>query len=344
MKISQVSKYAAVAIAANIPVMFHGAPGLGKSDLARQLARDSFLISALAPGASQLPVVDLRAGNFDRVDLQGIPSVVNGVTVWNPPALLPLESRDGPAGILLLDEFTNAPLSVQGAFLQLLLERKLGEYVLPAGWRIIACGNRQADRASANRLSTAAGNRLAHFELTADSEDWLAWAAPANVHPVIVAFIKFRPAMLHVMPEPGAESGAFPSPRSWEMLSRALWAAGADWQAMAGPLAAAIVGTGAELEFTGFVACWGQLPRLPDIESNPQGAPVPSEMTAKYACAAMLGRAATLANMDSVCIYLDRLGPAFSELGIQQAIGRAPALKETAGYVARSIRNQQYAI
>ena len=343
MKISAAATLATVLISANIPVMFHGAPGLGKSDLTRQLAGSPALVAALTAGdtalqarlGGRLPVVDIRAANFDRVDLSGIPSVVAGRTVWNPPALLPDPAIHGPVGILFLDELTNAPLSVQGSLLQLLLDRKLGEYVLPPGWRIVAAGNRQADRASANRLSTAASNRLAHIEIEADSADWTAWAGDNGLHAAVVAFIQFRPNLLHVMPTDNAP--AFPSPRAWASVARALDAAGPGWAGLAYDVARALVGEAAALELSGFVACWTELPRLPEIESNPAGAPVPRDMTAKYAVAALLGRTADPARMGAFVTYADRLGVEFSTLTVQQATRRAPALKETAAYVGWAI-------
>jgi MoxR-like ATPase len=323
MKISDAAKLAAILIAANIPVMFSSAPGIGKSDLARQLAAGR-------------PLIDIRASLFDRVDLSGVPSVLNGTTVWNPPALLPIESRDGPDGILFLDELTNAPLSVQGALLQLLLDRRLGEYILPPSWRIIAAGNRQSDRASANRLSTAAGNRLGHIEIEADATDWTEWAAVNGIHPLVIAFINFRPAMLHVMPTDG--SAAFPSPRSWSYVSRALYEAGT--LQLAFEIARALVGYGAAVEFAGFVDCFKELPRLPEIIAAPLSTPVPHNITAKYAVACMLGRMADVRNVDSVVTYLDRTGAEFSVLGVSQMIKRLPGLKETSAYVQWAIRNQ----
>ena len=323
MKISAASALAGIYIAANIPVMFHGAPGLGKSDLVRQLAAGR-------------PLIDFRASMLDPVDLRGVPSVNDRVTVWNPPAFLPIEERDGANGILFADELTNANTAVQGALLQLFLDRRLGEYVLPDSWRIVAAGNRQSDRASANRLSTAAANRFAHIDIEADVKDWTLWASVHGIHPVIIAFVSLRTELLHQMPTNG--NPAFPTPRAWANVSRALVQSGG--LDMAYEIAAGLVGQGAAIEFSGFVRVWQSMPRIPDIIAAPSSTPVPLDPSAKFALACALARAADVRTLDSVIVYLDRMGVEFSILAMTQAIARAPELLQTSAHVQWAIRHQ----
>jgi len=111
----------------NVPMFLWGPPGIGKSQIVAQVAADM-----------SLPLIDIRAVLLDPVDLRGVPSVENGTTRWNPPNFLPSEGE----GLLFLDELSQAPDSVQSSLLQLVLDRKLGEYSLPDGWRILAAGNR----------------------------------------------------------------------------------------------------------------------------------------------------------------------------------------------------------
>jgi MoxR-like ATPase len=74
-------------------------------------------------------------------DLRGIP-FKNGEQVdWAIPSLLPDEKRHGKQGILFLDEITSAPPTVSAAAYQLILDRRLGDYVVPEGWVIFAAGN-----------------------------------------------------------------------------------------------------------------------------------------------------------------------------------------------------------
>ena len=122
------------------PAFLWGPPGVGKSSLVHAIA-----------ARRSLPVIDLRASLLDPTDLRGIPAIEGGRAVWCPPAFLP--HRDSPPGILFLDEINAAPPLVQASLYQLVLDRRVGEYELPAGWWIVAAGNRQQDRAVTFRMS-----------------------------------------------------------------------------------------------------------------------------------------------------------------------------------------------
>ncbi|VVM24065.1 conserved hypothetical protein [uncultured Gammaproteobacteria bacterium] len=64
---------------------------------------------------------------------------------WAIPSLLP-DENDTATRYLFLDEITSAPPTVSAAAYQLILDRRLGDYVVPEGWVIFAAGNRQGDR------------------------------------------------------------------------------------------------------------------------------------------------------------------------------------------------------
>ena len=117
------------------PVMLWGPPGVGKSQIVAKVAADD-----------SLPLIDIRLSQLEPSDLRGIPFRVNERVEWAIPSMLPDQDRHGPQGILFLDEITSAPPSVSAAAYQLILDRRLGDYEVPAGWAIVAAGNRQGDR------------------------------------------------------------------------------------------------------------------------------------------------------------------------------------------------------
>ena len=101
-------------------LMLWGSPGIGKSDLVRQLAEDLDRI-----------FVDVRLSTIDPVDLRGLPmiNVEEQLTNWLPPSFLP--NVQSEPGILFLDEINAAPPMLQASAYQLILDRKLGEYQIP---------------------------------------------------------------------------------------------------------------------------------------------------------------------------------------------------------------------
>ena len=59
----------------------------------------------------------------------------------------------------------------------MVLERKVGEYELPEGGSLIACGNRETDLGAVHRMPTSLASRFVHLEIRVDAEDWLGGAA-----------------------------------------------------------------------------------------------------------------------------------------------------------------------
>jgi hypothetical protein len=256
------------------PVMLWGPPGVGKSQMVAQVA-----------AAHAAPMIDIRLSQMEPSDLRGIPFRVGDHVEWAVPAMLPDAQRHGPEGILFLDEINAAPPSVSAAAYQLILDRRLGEYRVPAGWAIFAAGNRQGDRGVTYTMPAPLANRFSHFEVETHLDDWVAWAYANGIDERIIAFLRFRPELLFDF-DPAHNPIAFPSPRSWEFAHRGLQKFGGYPQLLRDTLQAC-VGAAAGIELHAFV---GSLDRMPDLDDIVAGhdVPVPKEIDLQYAVAAAL--------------------------------------------------------
>lgn len=260
------------------PVMLWGPPGVGKSDMVREVALKH-----------QAPVIDIRLSQMEPSDLRGIPFRSNGLVEWAIPSLLPNAGRHGREGILFLDEITSAPPTVSAAAYQLILDRRLGEYQVPDGWAIFAAGNRQGDRGVTYSMPAPLANRFSHFEVETNLDDWVAWAYRNNIDERIIGFLRFRPELLFDF-DPAHNPVAFPSPRSWEFAHRALQKFERHPQLLQGSLQAC-VGPAAGVELNAFV---NSLDKMPDLDAILAGeeVPAPDEIDLQYAvAAALVGRA-----------------------------------------------------
>jgi len=290
------------------PVMLWGPPGVGKSQMVAQIA-----------GRHQVPLIDIRLSQMEPSDLRGIPFRVENRVEWAIPALLPDAARHGPTGILFLDEITSAPPAVSAAAYQLILDRRLGEYQVPAHWAIFAAGNRQGDRGVTYSMPAPLANRFSHFEVETHLDDWAAWAYRSGIDERVIGFLRFRPELLFDF-DPAHNPVAFPSPRSWEFAHRGLKKFEDHPELLQGTLQAC-VGPAAGIELTAFINSLDQMPDL-DAIVNGDPVPVPREIDLQYAvAAALVGRAIRAQDSDrrdqtigNILLYANRF-PA-RELGV----------------------------
>lgn len=320
MKASAISSALGTLVAARQPVFIWGGPGIGKSAIVHQLA-----------AILKVTLQDVRALLLDPVDLRGLPFLApDGRSRWATPEFLP---QDG-SGILFLDELNAAPAMVQASCYQLVLDRKLGEYTLPEGWAIIAAGNRDSDRAVTTRMPTPLRNRFVHLEFEVDTQEWSEWAIQAGVRPEVIAFLRFRPETLSAFDR---DANAFPSPRSWEFVSRILEST--PKQSVEHELFAGAVGAGAATEFSAFLRMFRELPNIDAILLNPLKEPVPENAAAQYAVASALARCATDINFDRICSYLGRMPTEFSVLCVRDAMLCHPDVQHTPAFTKWATAN-----
>lgn len=192
-------------VAPVLPVFIWGPPGIGKSAIVRAFAE-----------AVGLPCISLLGSQLAPEDIIGVPQIVDGRSRFCPPTLI---ARDEPY-CLFLDELNACSQEVQKAFYSLILDRRIGEFQLPAGTVVIGAGNRAEDAAITRPLSSALINRLVHVQLRASARDWLEWAGDAGIHELVVAYIMSRSD--HLWSKPPKHEEPFSTPRAWEMLSRAI--------------------------------------------------------------------------------------------------------------------------
>ncbi len=187
-----------------------GAPGVGKSQVVRQIA-DKFGYT----------LIDLRLAQMSEVEIGGLiyPNEDRTKTRWLSPEVLPDEKRDGPNTILLLDEITSCPKRVQVAAYQLILDRRVGQYRLPEGTFVIGLGNREDDDGVYIHLAGPLADRFEIHYIDIDFNSWkYDFALPFRVHPYVVDYLSCKPAALHTQAA-DPESMVFATPRSWERVS-----------------------------------------------------------------------------------------------------------------------------
>jgi MoxR-like ATPase len=268
-----------------ISLYIHGAPGISKSSVAKQVADQE-----------RIAFIDIRLSQFAPEDVRGIPSSgeIDGMRgmIWEPPLLYPRDlnyegiaatdetgiaivrffnpignngvhyctspqvsalsltdaevsitirensfvirhhNESGPVqgnvhwtvkgavqAILCLEEFNSATPSVMAAAYQLILDRRIGEYIVPDGVMLLAMGNRDSDRGVTHQMVKPVANRFVHLEMQFDFDDWFAWAGAQDIHPDVLGYLSKWKSNANSF-DPDSPHHAFATPRSWEYVSK----------------------------------------------------------------------------------------------------------------------------
>lgn len=206
------------------PIFIYGAPGIGKTEIVGRAAESL--------GVGMLPL-DLQF--MAPEDFLGIPKVIDiqepdiakfketgqkqylgqGATRSNPPSQLPRDSGiDGKGGIIFMDEMNRANKTVLNSTMQFVQMGRLGEYVLPDKWILVAAGNRPSE-ADVAEFDFALANRFTIVNLEPKVEDWVEWAKNSNkFEPEFVNFVSQNQELFHYLDDE-KETLVFPTPRSW---------------------------------------------------------------------------------------------------------------------------------
>ncbi|MFJ4988613.1 AAA family ATPase [Streptomyces sp. NPDC088732] len=277
-----------LAVAADLPVLLWGEPGIGKSAALTQLA-----------AALDLPLTTVIASVHEPADFSGLPVVGDDPAEQGVPMAPPdwaVRLVRAGRGLLFLDELSTAPPAVQAALLRLVLERRIGALRLPPGVRIVAAANPRSSAADGWELSPPLANRFVHLKWTHDHEvvvrglggTWPRATLPTldpRRLPEAVAFARravcgllaARPALVHQLPaNETRRGGAWPSPRSWEMTLRLIafaTAAGSSRDVLS-LLVRGTVGDGPGLELLASTDRM-DLPDPEDLLADPAGAVLP---------------------------------------------------------------------
>ena len=304
------------------PAIIWGQPGLGKSSVCMQVAE-----------ALKLKPLDVRINLLDAVDLRGIPwrDPDTGQTKWAPPDFLPREdSTEGH--LLILDELASGKPSIQAALYQLVLDRRLGEYTLPENVAIVACSNRETDRAVVHQMPTPLASRFIHLNMAVSNTDWRAWAIQNNLSPEVIFFLQYRPDLLLDF-NPESADRAFPCPRTWHFVSDIISSPTRMSADVERSILIGTVGAAAAVEFSAFLDVCRELPNPQMIIEDPDNAQIPVNDSQLIALCGSLYRLADPFNMSAISTYAKRLRREIGQYLVDACVTRDPCLRETSGYI-----------
>ena len=325
---------------ANLVANLIGSPGIGKSDIVKQVAAEF-----------DLKVIDFRLAQCDPTDLNGFPTLNEDRSRchYAPPITFPLTTDELPVRIpaeyanngkgplikeevrykgwlLFLDELTSAPPMVQAAAYKVILDRQVGEHDLHEKVRIVSAGNKTTDKAIVQRMSTALQSRVITLEVIIDLDEWLIWAEKANIDKRVMAYVQWRPEMLHKF-NANHQDLTFPCPRTWEFASDLMKI----WGVVTLQNLIVLAGTiskGAASELIAFCQVYHTLPTLEKMIADPLGVPIDNnKKDLLFAICSLIGQSFNKDNSQALILVMERLPIEFRVTACQNILRRDRTLQ-----------------
>jgi len=326
MRPKQLNQAIKFAIKNKYPLLIKGSPGIGKTQILTQ--------ACLETGTELIvshPVVS------DPTDYKGLPfPTKDGTEATFLPFgdLLKLINADKPT-VFFLDDIGQASSSVQASLMHLLLARRINGHAVSEHVVFLAATNRRQDRAAVQGILEPVKSRFAAIlELEVNVDDWVDWAIENNMPVELIAFIRFRPNLLHDF-KPTADIINTPNPRTVAavgMMMNAGLPKDTEYEMISGA-----AGEGFAAEFLGFLKIYRDLPDIEKLIADPENAIVPDEPSVLFAVCGALSAKGNKKNLSNIIKFTDRLPGEFQVLLIKDAIKRNKSLSNTKEFSAWAI-------
>jgi len=316
-------------------ILITGAPGIGKSDLTHQAAREANGNLILSH-----PVCS------DPTDFKGYPFPVKGegYADFLPFGdLLALIQADGLT-IMFFDDLGQARPATQASLMQLILGGRInGKTINRDQVVFVGATNRAEDLAGVSHILEPVKSRFIIVEMDVDLDDWCRWALDKKngIPAELVAFIRFRPELLHQF-QPSREIKNSPCPRSVAKCGQIMTAGYPEdtWH----ELFTGCCGEGFATELMGFLKIFRSLPDPGYVISQPDKVDIPDDPATLYALTGSVAAQANEENFDNVVKFADRLPDEFNVRLVIDSLSRNRDLSQTRPFIEWSVDHQDVTV
>lgn len=317
---SEIKKKVIRCLGAGIVPLVRSSPGLGKSSIFQQIAKDF-----------NLEYIDIRLSQAVPEDLMGLPmkDLERKVAEFIPFDMFPIATTPLPPDkngwLLALDEFNSGTKSIQAAAYKLVLDRYAGMHKLNENVFVVAAGNLETDRAIVNPIGTAMKSRMAHYFMKPNLREWMDYAIKAEFDHRVLGFLEMMgESKLHHF-NPDADDHTFPCPRTWEFVSKLI--KDQPTEECDTPLIAGVIGDGTAVEFVTYIEEYDKLPSYTKLLTNGDTTPVPDNPSTRYALTTMMLDRFKPDDLDDLVTYINRIPQEFQVIFYRGVMTRFPDIR-----------------
>ena len=203
------------------PVLLLGAPGIGKTQIMEQAAREcgvalvAYTITHhTRQSAIGLPFISKKEYGGKEYSATEYTMSEIVASIYNRMSETGLTE-----GILFIDEINCVSETLAPAMLQFLQCKSFGNHEIPKGWVIVAAGNPPEYNKSVREFDVVTLDRVKKIIVEPDYQTWREYAYKENMHPAILSYLELRNNCFYRM-ETTIDGKQFATPRGWEDLSR----------------------------------------------------------------------------------------------------------------------------
>lgn len=205
------------------PILLMGAPGIGKTQIMEQIARDL-----------HIALVSYTITHHTRQSAIGLPFIQEkeyggkkySVTEYTMSEIISsvyeqMEKTGCKEGILFIDEINCVSETLAPTMLQFLQCKSFGNQKIPEGWIIVAAGNPPEYNKSVREFDVVTLDRVKKIDVEPDFGVWKEYAYQVGIHGAVISYLELKKENFYHM-ETRVDGKRFATARGWQDLSELL--------------------------------------------------------------------------------------------------------------------------